>query len=326
MGGTTHGDPRAHPIGQSVFVSMTRFRFVSGGHDVDGIRRSEVQSGDTVGVVFEPIESTGVAVVLGGSMGGVPEPFARRVAECGVTAFALGYFGATGLPSVLAEIPLELLVRGIELFRDEFASGAPVGLAGVSKGAELALVLAAELPHVIGPTVAVAPSCVAWYGLNFSDPSSMHRSSWTLHGEPVPFLPLAEGRMPDFTEHGMRTDSTYDLSCYTPAQVEAARIPIERARGPILLLAGDDDHMWPAATMSNELAGRMTAFGRSTELTSVVYPDAGHTFLTREFMPPPGSPSSPPIDFGGTVDADLLAAADAWARIGTFLADHSTAS
>lgn len=72
------------------------------------VRRTEINSGDTVGVVFEPHERANqFAVMLGGSYGGVPEAFARRFAENGVSALALGYFGAPGLPSALVEIPIE---------------------------------------------------------------------------------------------------------------------------------------------------------------------------------------------------------------------------
>jgi dienelactone hydrolase len=284
------------------------------------INRTEIRSGETVGVVLEPDGgSDSFAVVLGGSMGGIPEPLAGRVAACGITALALGYFGAPGLPSALVEIPLELPERGIEVFRDRYAPGRHVGLVGTSKGAELALLLASQLRDAIGPTVAVSPSCVAWYGLDLSDLSSMRRSSWTRDGAPWPFLPLPEGRMPAFTDRGMRTDGCYDLTSYQPDTVDAARIPIEQARGPILLLSGDDDHQWPAASMAGELTECMERHGRSSDVTSVVYPGAGHVFVMREFLPPPGSPGSPPFDFGGDAEADSTAAENAWSRISALL-------
>ena len=258
-------------------------------------------------------------MVLGGAIGGIPEPLAGRVALCGITAFALGYFGAPGLPSALVEMPLELPEAGIEFFRDRYTAGRHVGLVGTSKGAELALLLASQLPDTIGPTVAIAPSRVAWYGVDMNDLSSMRRSSWTRGRAPWPFLPLPEGLLPVFTDQGMRTDVCYELSSYQADAVEAAQIPVEQARGPILLLSGDDDHQWPAASMAGELTQRMERNGRSSDVTSVVYPGAGHVFVMREFLPPPGSPGSPPFDFGGDAKTDSLAAEDAWTRISAFL-------
>src|SRR5258708_26277664 len=88
------------------------------------VRRAEVSGLDAIGAVFEPEVAYGhFAVMLSGSSGGIPEAPARRLAENGVTALALGYFGAPGLPTDLVEIPLESLARGIELFRDRFAGG-----------------------------------------------------------------------------------------------------------------------------------------------------------------------------------------------------------
>lgn len=301
---------------------------MSSDRDFDRIGRINVESGDTVGVVLEPEGgSDSFAVVLGGSMGGIPEHLARRIAACGTTTFALGYFGAPGLPSALVEIPLELPQRGIELFRDHWASGGPVGLIGVSKGAELALLLASQLADAIGPTIAISPSNVAWFGIDPRDlaqalsahgftsvPASVTRSSWTWRDAPWPFLPLADGRTPVFTEQGIRTDVSYDLARYDEAQIDTAQIPIERARGPILLLSGDDDHQWPSAVMAGELSRRMESHGRSADLTNVVYPDAGHVFALRDFMPP-----NTPFDFGGSPEADASASADAWNRITQFL-------
>lgn len=80
-----------------------------------------------------------------------------------MSAFALGYFGAPGLPAALVEVPIESLQQGIELFRERFADGRAVGLVGFSKGAELALLLAAQMGGAIGRVVAVAPSHVVWF-------------------------------------------------------------------------------------------------------------------------------------------------------------------
>lgn len=51
---------------------------------MSSIRRTEIRTGGTVGVVFEPEEgSDQFAVMLGGSYGGIPEGPARRLAENG---------------------------------------------------------------------------------------------------------------------------------------------------------------------------------------------------------------------------------------------------
>lgn len=223
---------------------------------VSSVRRTEIDANGTVGVVFEPVgKSDHFVVMLGGSNGGIPESPARRLAEHGLTAFALGYHGAQGLPSALVEIPIESLERGIELFRHTYAGGRAVGLMGMSKGAELALVLAAHMGDAIGPVVAVAPSHVVWFGLKPHEPDTdrrSERSSWSLGGQPLPFLPCPLEVQPVFTDRGLRTDGFFDLSRYESGDVDAARIAVERSAGPILLLSGDDDHQWPDELMADD--------------------------------------------------------------------------
>src|SRR5882762_2199789 len=103
----------------------------------ESVRRTEIQDSEAIGVVFEPEgESDHFAVMLSGSSGGIPEAPARRLAENGITAFALGYHGAPGLPPDLVEIPIEALERGIALFRARFARQRSVGVVGISRGAE----------------------------------------------------------------------------------------------------------------------------------------------------------------------------------------------
>jgi len=291
---------------------------------VSPVRRTEINTSGTVGVVFEPDgRSDHFVVMLGGSSGGIPEGPARRLAEHGLTAFALGYHGAPGLPPALVEIPIESLQRGIQLFRESYAGGRAVGLLGISKGAELALVLAAHMGDAIGPVAAVAPSHVVWFGLKPPGPDTDRRSgrsSWSVRGVSLPFLPCPPEVKPLFNERGLRTDAFFDLSRYEPGDVDAARIPVERSTGPIMLLSGDDDHRWPAEPMVDEIVRRMVAHGRADDVTNVVYPGAGHTFLVQDFLYPPRGPGpGPPMDFGGSTEADIVAGKDTWQRIPSFL-------
>src|SRR5260370_19750606 len=171
------------------------------------VRRTEVSGTDAIGAVFEPeVASDHFAVMLRGSSGGITEAPARRLAENGVTALAIGSLGAEGLPTELVEIPLESLARGIELFRDSFAGGRSVGVVGISRGAELALLVAAYLGDAIGPVVAVAPSHVAWPGLKAPGPGDRRTTSpaWTWQAAPLPLVQDKDGIEMVFNEKGLR--------------------------------------------------------------------------------------------------------------------------
>jgi dienelactone hydrolase len=86
----------------------------------------------------------------------------------------------------------------------------------------------------------------------------------------------------------------------------------------MLILAGDDDHMWPSAAMAKELAERRRSHGREADTELAIYPGAGHTFLNYQRQALPAASRSR-WDFGGTPSADEEACSDAWARIGDFL-------
>ncbi len=284
------------------------------------MRRVAINERGVIAALYEPeAPPRGYAVVLGGSGGGLPERMAERVANAGITAFGVAYFGLPGLPEALVEVPVEIVLRAIELFRDRWGVDTPVGLVGSSKGSELALNVAARAGELVGPVVVAAPSSVSWYGLAKSGQPSMSQPSWTWQGAPVPFLPFAQGAAPTFTPgRGMRVDGCYETSIYPPGEVAGAFVPVERANGPLLILAGADDHMWPAAPMAGQIAGRMAAHDR-LDVTQVIYDGAGHTFMHHEYNGTPKRAVSR-WDFGGAAEADAAACADAWQRIGAFLA------
>jgi hypothetical protein len=84
--------------------------------------------------------------------------------------------------------------------------------------------LATTFPNLVGPVVAYTPSSVVWCGIDFNAPGAPLRSSWS--------LPIYDRGL-----DGVAADDAAD---------DAAIIPIERATGPVLLISGRDDRMWPA--------------------------------------------------------------------------------
>ena len=62
-----------------------------------------------------------------------------------------------------------------------------------------------------------------------------------------------------------------------PDRVAAARIPIEAYSGAVLVAGGEQDDLWSAGHMSQNMAERRAEAGRATEL--LVFPDAGHALL-----------------------------------------------
>lgn len=182
-----------------------------------GVARHEVRERGLVGVLFLPPGNGPFPAVvsLSGSGGGVNEPRAALLASHGFATLALGYFNMPGLPPALKEIPLEYFASAMAwlLERPEVRPGF-VGVLGNSCGGELALLLGANFP-VVSAVVAIVPQAYA-DGASFP----LSGAGWTLRDHPIPYL---GAKVP-------KGESRAD-----PA------IPVERIRGPILFISGQDD-------------------------------------------------------------------------------------
>jgi hypothetical protein len=140
------------------------------------------------GTFFRPQSSrrSPAILVLGGSEGGTPAPIARYLARQGYPAFALAYFRVPGRPSRLCNIPLEYFGRALSWLRKR-AGGHGVVVLGISRGSEAAILAAAAYPRDVVGEVALVPSSAVQAGL-CSPPAG--GVAWTLHGRPVPHLPV----------------------------------------------------------------------------------------------------------------------------------------
>ena len=245
-------------------------------------------------------------LALGGSDGGIPEYFLRLLTNERCACLALAYHATPKTQPALVEVPLERLERALRWLRDHSrvaTRDGRVAVIGASKGAELALVLAATFPDLVGPVVAYTPSSVVWSGIDFSAAAPPMRSSWSKRGKPLAFVPVPAGVPPLQSERGLDGVQPDD----------AAIIPIERAAGPVLLISGGDDRMWPARRMCQLLVDRAQRFGRDHLVRHLDFADAGHALFAVE---PDTELKSPlPVDLGGSEAATARAHASAWPEV-----------
>ena len=206
-------------------------------------------------------------LVLGGSDGGLPKDLADRVADAGHSVLALSYFKDQNLPQELNGIPLAYFENAKQWLMGQPDTN-PNGIivVGWSKGAELALLLAARDAGVKG-VVAIAPSSHVWAGI-LDDWQKVPSSSWTDEGEPMPHIPF-QG---DETVRSLR--DLYQVSLNKADNKEAARIKVENINGPVLLFSGGQDTIWPASVMAADVCDVMHQAGKSCIHHD--YPDAGH--------------------------------------------------
>ncbi len=215
------------------------------------------------GVLIEPASGSTVGiVVLAGSSGRIEYERARLFARHGVTALSIRWFGGAGQPPGICEVPLETFTAAIDLLRAR--SVERVGILGVSKGAEAALLTAVRDPRV-DVVVALSPTQLVWgnVGPGYDGEQRPYRSSWTWQGQPLPFVPYDDTWEPEPQDDGpVAIRSSYELSERTFAHLTAAaETPVEKIGADLLMLAGADDEMWPSLPFAERLAARRRTAG-----------------------------------------------------------------
>jgi len=298
-----------------------------------GVERVEVREPGVVGTLFLPAGEgrRPAIIVLSGSEGGTYEPAAAIYASHGYVTLALAYFGMEGLPDSLMEIPLETVERAVRWLeaRPEVDKNA-IGVWGASKGAELALLAASHYPQ-IKAVVAKSPSAVVFEGVS-RDMGRNHKSSWTLKGEPVPFVPIifAQELAGSYfaavaNKEPWPTAPMYEYALQNQEAVEKAAIKAEQINGPVLLVSGGRDGVWPAGKMSEMIMNRLGERKRPFADQHLSYQDAGHQIsapyspTTVNWLTLPGGFIE---DLGGSPEGNAAASVDSWPKIIDFFRTH----
>ena len=252
-------------------------------------------------------------LVLGGSSGKLA--FASQVAALlaarGFPSLALAYFGVDGLPPDLVEIPLEYFSAAMKwLTSQPLVSSEALGVIGRSRGAELALLLGSRFPQ-IRSVVAYCPSSIAWNGLHSNRLAEV--SAWRSSDREIPFASLTGAELADLRSRTFQADPVtltplFEAALDGPIPKEAI-IPVEQINGPILLISGDDDRMWPSARMGDQIVARLVACRHRFPVLHRRYAHAGHLMRT------PGVPTTilhNTFEYGGMPSAQAAANREAW--------------
>lgn len=253
-----------------------------------------------------PERSNGAgALVVAGSSGRLETGRADMLASRGVTALCLRWFGGEGQPMVPCEIPLETFTEAIDMLAGACER---IVLIGLSYGAEAAL-LTACLDDRVDAVIALAPTDVVWEGQHQRD-DDPRRSKWTWRGQPVPFVPLDRSWKPPSSMPAFAEFYEHSRKLAGSGVVEAAAIPVEQFRGELLLVAGDDDKVWPSSQSAMNIAARRARWGLDAFV--IIDPKAGHPIVLPGETPPN---ISRPYQVGGDEDAPQRLGALAWPAI-----------
>ncbi|MCK0113122.1 hypothetical protein MWU75_13310 [Ornithinimicrobium sp. F0845] len=293
------------------------------------ITRTRVTDQGLTGLVCSPARGPAPGVLLvGGSEGGRHDRDAALLAAEGFTVLSLSYFADEGVTPVLVDIPLELFAAALDHL-ESVSAGGGLGMVGGSRGGEATLLVASREPR-IRAAVSIAGSGLLTQGIDFTAgvlPEILSRDvpSWTVGGEPLPYLPYANiDRIQTLVDAGQPVPLALGFPPVPtdPAQLELVSIPVERVSGRILSVCGEDDQSWPSAAYTQVAVDRMAAAGRATDIEHIVLPGVGHPIAG-----PPGDPFASTLapgpgttfEMGGTAEANTTGRARAWELTLAFL-------
>jgi dienelactone hydrolase len=302
-----------------------------------GVRVTPLRERGLVGTFYQAQGATPKPgmIVLSGATGGL-----KSVAESpgglasrGYSVLSLAYFSSQGLPKQLAEIRLEYFKTAIDWLRSQpSVDPERIGLLGTSRGGEVALLLGSIYPE-IKAVVAYVPSHVVWAGC--CDSVAQTRPPWTLGGKPIPHMPpTPEIRIavrslgPDTP---VRRTPVFERRLQDTMSVRRAAIAVERINGPVLLISGRDDQVWPSTVMAEEIIRRLRNQGFKHAFHHLAYNGAGHAIgrpytstmdINRERHPL----TKRLWDFGGTPEGTARASEDSWSKLLEFLEKHFRSS
>ena len=281
--------------GQSAAKATLEQRFVA-----EGVQEIPVHEGPLRGIFYVPPggERHPGILVVGGSNGGVPRRPAAWLASHGFAALALAYFRYEDLPPQLEDIPLEYFGMALEwMSRRPEIAGTRFGVTGTSRGGELALQLGSMYPR-IAAVVAYVPANVRYAACCRQDGGP----AWLWQGRPLPYAVPRRGRLD------------------APPESEIA---VEKTQGPILMISGQDDHLWRSWEMADEVVSRLKRTHFAYSFENLKYRHAGHSAGRPEIIPAWHSDVRNPTsgresDLGGSAAGDAESSIDGIPKVLAF--------
>ena len=228
-------------------------------------------------------------ICFSGSDGGIElaKTLAGVFQSQGLTTLALAYVLEEGLAQQFSRVPIDTLEAAAKRLHD--MGYKKVGLWGISKGAELALLAGSLMPELVNAVIAVAPMNTVCQGFG-KDKGIVFipGSSWSFHGEELPYSSYGMEKFPLgqilWKSIKIKDVTMYDL--YLPLVQNPnpdAVIKAENITGPILLISSKMDNMWPSEVAAKQIMKRLKDHNFPYEYKHLSYDYGGHMFVPMEF-------------------------------------------
>ncbi len=258
---------------------------------------------------------------IGGSGSGlaVDAPISAALASHGFNVLSVSFIGEHNLPPQLSRVPLEYFVKVFSwIKRNPTTAGKDIWVLGMSKGAEVTLILASRHPEIT--RVALwAPHAYCFQGIAFKN-----ESSWTYHGKDIPYIRIKNrwvfGHMLDclIKDKPFGYTPVYEKSLGHATNKDDARIKVENSNADFLFCTSKDCGMWNTYEGALEI---MEALKKNNYLHAydlIVYENAGEPYFVPYVIPAGESTARMmprlTLSMGGTLQGNAYAREDSWEK------------
>ncbi|NMB55971.1 MAG: acyl-CoA thioesterase [Leptolinea sp.] len=258
---------------------------------------------------------------IGGSGSGldVDAPISAALASHGFNVLSVSFIGEYNLPPQLSRVPLEYFEKVIDWIKQNpITRGKDIWLLGMSKGAEVALILASRHSEIT--RVALwAPHAYCFQGIAFKN-----ESSWTDKGIDVPYIRIKNRWVFRHTldcfvkNRPFGYTPVYQKSLEAADNKEEARIRVENSKADFLFFTSKDCGMWNTYDGSVDIMDTLRKNEYPHNYALIVYDEAGEPYYVPYVIP--ASETSvkifPRLVFstGGTLQGNAHAREDAWEK------------
>ncbi|XP_078262421.1 acyl-coenzyme A thioesterase 1-like [Rhinoraja longicauda] len=291
------GDPQKRPLASCVNERW----FMK-----EGVTRIPVREGRVRGVLFVPPGSgpfPGV-IYLNTINDGVGESKASLLANRGFITLALAYLNYDDLPKGATNLDLEYFSEAVNLLKQHPKVKRPgIGAVGISKGGDVVLSMATFLPDVRAAVVINGCNASALIGMHYKNKVISAGVGYSLSR-----MWIEDSGVANIVEVMNEVN-------------KESLIPVEKAKGTILFVVGDEDKNWKSTKYANEAIKRMKKHGNK-KFDLLTYPGAGH-YLEPPYFPFCYASYHSVVHmctmWGGNAKAHAFAQEDMWPKVQSFL-------
>lgn len=205
--------------------------------------------------------------------------------KAGYNVLVLGFYLWKGLSKDMASIPVDYAEKAVHWLLEK-PGIEKVAMTGPSTGGGYTL-LCASLISEITCVIPVVPFDHVFEGIT-KDTKRKHCSTYTYHGEDIPYIPLEllEMGVKKWIKlarkekgYGIKRFMRYGYDRMTPFLTEESRIKVENMNADVLLLSVKDDDCWPSDEAVPRIVKKLQSVGYPHRVDYHIYEKGSHALV-----------------------------------------------